>query len=162
MPTVPKWKDLLAAFEEVKDLGPNEVGEKFGGKVRENKFPNACAIRLSYAFNVTGCDVSFDNGETVSGYINGEKYWFYFRKDAMEKLFIKTKLGLVPQEGTSSDAFKGKKGIIVFDIKFLDSKGNVIATGHLDLYDGEKVVSKGGDYSGNPRLEGVKLYEWTM
>ncbi|TNJ29205.1 putative Tae4 (type VI amidase effector 4) [Giardia muris] len=170
MSVAPKWKDLLAAFEEVKGLDVKRVGEKLGGKVRVNiedvadeyKFKNACAIRLSYALNAAGSTIPYKEGKTVSGFINGEKHWFYYRITDMEPNFIQNKgegLGLVPQKGTSSDAFRGKKGIIVFDVSnFTD------ASGHLDLYDGEKVVSDDADYSKKPGIKctGVRLYELTM
>jgi cytoplasmic protein len=48
-------------FARVKELPPSQVGSIIGGKVevniKANIFQNACAIRLSYAFNYSGMPI---------------------------------------------------------------------------------------------------------
>lgn len=52
------YSTLSSNFSKVKDLPTSAVGKLIGGKVEENIkagfFTNACAIRLSYAFNYSG------------------------------------------------------------------------------------------------------------
>lgn len=65
------YSTLSANFERVKNLTVSQVGTFIGGKIEENiksgSFQNACAIRLSYAFNYSGLPISRVDGATSSG-----------------------------------------------------------------------------------------------
>ena len=133
------YSDLSKYFGEVKDLTVAEVGEKIGGKVglniKSGTFQNACAIRMSYAFNYSGKEIKKTDGTVSSG---ADKKWYLYRV----KDFIKFLKNNYSNYETSSDisTFEGKKGVIVFE-----DCGWSDATGHVDLYDGSKV--EGSDYS---------------
>ena len=74
------YEDLSGYFNEVKDLSVDEIGELIGGKVQWNidhgYFKNACAIRMSYAFNYSGIRINKNDGATVSG---DDGYWYLYR-----------------------------------------------------------------------------------
>ncbi len=135
------YASLSLYFSKVKDLSPSMVGELIGGKVQENIkmgiFKNACAIRLSYAFNYAGIPINKYDGKVSSG---KDKKWYLYRVEDM-KSFVKKNIKGTPIKGHSLKDFKGKKGIIIFtDCNWAD------ATGHIDLFNGEKVESH--DYFG--------------
>lgn len=143
---------LSSNFAKVKDLNVQEVGNLIGGHVKlniDNKtFENACAIRLSYAFNYSGITVPKSGyGETSSG---ADKKWYIYRVADIIK-FVKAKIGGTPMKGKTAADFKGHKGVIIFtDCGWSD------ATGHVDLYDGTNVL--GHDYSSrNPGK--IELYQ---
>ena len=133
------YSRLSNYFADVKDLSVAEVGEKIGGKVglniKNGTFQNACAIRMSYAFNKAGKKISKTDGAVSSG---EDKNWYLYRV----KDFIKFLKSNYSDTETTTDisTFKGKKGVIVFE-----DCGWSDATGHVDLYDGSMV--EGSDYS---------------
>lgn len=131
------YSTLSSNFGKVKDLPTSAVGKLIGGKVEENIkagfFTNACAIRLSYAFNYSGMPISRYDGATSSG---KDKKWYLYRVTDMLS-FIKQKIGGTPIKGKKLEDFKGKKGIIIFrNCNWSD------ASGHVDLFNGEKVEGK--------------------
>ena len=133
------YSKLSQYFSEVKDLSVSEVGEKIGGKVKLNikngTFQNACAIRMSYAFNKSGKLISKNDGAVSSG---EDKKWYLYRvKDFIN--FLKSNYTDY-ENATDISNFKGKTGVIVFE-----DCGWSDATGHVDLYDGDQV--EGSDYS---------------
>ena len=93
-----------------------------------------CTIKMSYIFNYSGHLLKQgEYGQTSSG---GDGKYYLFRVADFKKLlddhYSKNKV-------TYKDFSKleGKKGVIVFqDCTFSD------ATGHVDLYDGNKVEGK--------------------
>ena len=132
------YDDLSDNFAEVKDLSVEEVGEKIGGKVQWNiengYFKNACAIRMSYAFNYSGIKINQKDGATSSG---DDGYWYMYRvKDFINYL----EKNYDCDSSKDIDSFEGQQGVIVFnDCGWKD------ATGHIDLFDGKNV--EGSDYS---------------
>jgi hypothetical protein len=116
---------------------PN-VGEKIGGKVRENielgikdpkaGFTNACAIRMSYSLNNSGVLISRGAWKTVSG---GDKRQYIYRVSDLIKYLTLTfgKPDKTVKNPKPSD-FAGKKGILVFGVQWSD------ATGHATLWNG--------------------------
>ena len=133
------YSNLSKYFGEVKDLSVSEVGEKIGGKVglniKNGTFQNACAIRMSYAFNKSGKLISKTDGAVSSG---KDKNWYLYRVADFIN-FLKSNYTDIEEE-TDISKFEGKKGVIVFkDCGWSD------ATGHVDLYDGNQV--EGSDYS---------------
>lgn len=134
-----EYSTLSSNFAVVKDLNPTEVGKVIGGKVEQNcnsgVFRNACAIRLSYAFNKSGLFITKYDGAVSSG---KDKRWYLYRVEDMIN-FVKKHIGGTPLKGKGPKDFKGKKGIIIFkNCNWSD------ATGHVDLFDGKKV--EGHDY----------------
>ena len=133
------YNSLSQYFGEVKDLSVKEVGDKIGGKVKLNidngTFQNACAIRMSYAFNYSGKEIKKSDGNVSSG---ADKKWYLYRVNDFIK-FLDSNYS-DKEETTNIADFQGKKGVIVFkDCGWSD------ATGHVDLYDGNSV--EGSDYS---------------
>ena len=133
------YSSLSQHFGEVKDLSVKEVGDKIGGKVKLNidngTFKNACAIRMSYAFNYSGKEIKKSDGNVSSG---ADKKWYLYRVNDFIN-FLDANYSN-KEETTNISTFQGKKGVIVFkDCGWSD------ATGHVDLYDGDSV--EGTDYS---------------
>lgn len=133
------YSNLSKYFAEVKDLDVPAVGKKIGGKVELNinngTFQNACAIRMSYAFNYSGKEIKKTDGAVSSG---KDKKWYLYRvKDF--KNFLNSNYSN-KETSTNISSFKGKTGVIVFE-----DCGWSDATGHVDLYDGNEVEGK--DYS---------------
>lgn len=132
------YATLSYYFARVKDLSPSQIGSLIGGKVEINIkgriFENACAIRLSYAFNYSGLPISPYDGKVSSG---KDKRWYLYRVEDMRG-FIKRHIGGTPIKGRSPKDFKGKKGIIIFsDCNWRN------ATGHVDLFNGKTVEGHG-------------------
>lgn len=145
MKKLPVWDELLKNF-------PNhEAGKVFtdiGGKVKLNYdigvFKNACATRVSKALNFSMGDheIPFfktegaDGNDIVQVSSGGKKRWYIYRVNALIK-YLSMTYGTpkIVSPGNYKQTLKGKKGIIIFEIK-----GWTDATGHADLWDGEKVV----------------------
>ena len=132
------YETLSLNFARVKELPPSQVGSIIGGKVevniKANILQNACAIRLSYAFNYSGMPISQYDGKVSSGKDNK---WYLYRVEDM-KNFVKKHIGGTPIKGQSAIDFKGKRGIIIFtNCNWSD------ATGHIDLFNGQEVEGKG-------------------
>jgi hypothetical protein len=115
------------------------VGDKIGGKVKENinlglkspelGFTNACALRMSYSLNRSGAIVQKGVWKSVSGV---DKNQYIYRVSDLVK-FLKKIFGepdKVVKNPKPSD-FSGMKGILVFGVK-----GWSDATGHATLWDG--------------------------
>ena len=134
------YSQLSENFGKVKDKSAPEVCEFIGGKVKVNNFTNCCAVRLSYAFNKSGIKIPYIQNETVSGEQkpNGSKEWYIFRVRVFKK-YLDEKYTKITTTKKSLEDFKGKTGVIVFDVNWSD------ATGHVDLFDGNKV--EGHDYT---------------
>ena len=134
------YSQLSKNFGEVKDKSAPEVCEFIGGKVKVNNFTNCCAVRLSYAFNKSGIKIPYIQNETVSGEQkpNESKEWYIFRVRVFKK-YLDEKYTKITTTKKSLEDFKGKTGVIVFDVNWAD------ATGHVDLFDGTKV--EGHDYT---------------
>ncbi len=144
------YSTLSRYFSEVKDLQISALGDKIGGKVKQNIdagiFTNGCAIRMSYAFNYAGESISSNDGAVSSG---ADGKWYLYRVADMIN-FVEKTIGGTPITGTSASDFAGRKGIIIFsNCNFSD------ATGHVDLFNGSSV--EGSDYFGNCRT--ATLYE---
>lgn len=143
------YSTLSRYFGDVKDLDVKEVGRLIGGKVQINTdgniFTNACALRMSYAFNKAGETILSSDGAVSSG---ADGKWYLYRvADVMN--FVSRVIGGTPIRGSKISDFSGKKGVIIFT-----GCGWVDATGHVDLFDGSKV--EGSDYFGT--CSSVELY----
>ncbi|MDR3339870.1 MAG: type VI secretion system amidase effector protein Tae4 [Candidatus Symbiothrix sp.] len=143
---------LSAAFANIKDASPENVGKIIGGKVEWNikntpSYRDACAIRFSYALNKAGVLIS-SNDSTVSSGADGKLY--LYKVNDVEKLVKNRIITTKILSGVISSDFVGEHGIIVF--RDCDWNG-----AHIDLFDGSKVESK--DYS--DRCGRVTLYVLT-
>lgn len=149
------YNDLSSFFAQVKDKSAEDVCEFIGGKVQENNFKNCCAVRMSYAFNKAGIKIPYIENETVSGAKKNEndknepKVWYIFRVRVFKNFLENKKYTKYSTNEKSLKSFKGKKGVIVFDVNFKD------ATGHIDLFNGSSV--EGSDYTN--KANNITLYE---
>ena len=149
MKKLPEWKLLLKNFPN-KSAG--EVFTEIGGKVKLNYdigvFNNACATRISKALNFSGDNhkIPFfktkdDNGnDIIQVSSGGKKNWYIYRVKIIAQ-YLEQAYG--PGREIDLKSYKkelsGKKGIIVFEVS-----GWADATGHADLWDGNRCV--GSDY----------------
>ena len=136
------YSDLSSYFSEVKDLSIEKIGDKIGGKVKQNIdggfFTNACAIRMSYAINYSGLEI--EKKDDIAAVSGSDKKWYIYRVKDLKK-FIESNFSEKETVKKTKD-LKDKKGIIIFeDCNWSD------ATGHADLFDGNNV--EGNDYSDN-------------
>lgn len=77
-----------------------------------------------------------DGNDVVQVSSGGKKLWYIYRVKALIQYLTKTYGEPRPIDITKYEQeLKGKKGIIVFEIKGWDD-----ATGHADLWDGGKVL----------------------
>ncbi len=145
MKKLPKWGELLKNYP---NMDAKTVFTNIGGKVKLNDdigvFKNACATRISKALNFSlGVhDIPFfktqnsDGNDVVQVSSGGKKHWYIYRvKPLVEYLSKYYGSPKVVSSGKYKQTLKGKKGIIIFEIK-----GWSDATGHADLWDGTKVV----------------------
>lgn len=102
---------------------------------------NTCAIRMSYALNLSGLMIPKMNG-TVSG-ADGSQYFLRVRD---LQGFLNNALGKpVILSGGSFSGPPGETGIISFNIPFRD------ATGHFTLWDRDHTVDQDEPYSDWPK-----------
>ncbi len=141
----PKLNEAVRYFRHVYDDVGGSVsaaGKYVGGKVdynvnkltvKQGKFENLCAIRLSYVLNNTGFKISKMGSKTVSGE-NGN--WYLYRVEDMikhlTKLFGKPDMSFV---APTPEKLAGNKGIIVFEVD-----GWINALGHAPM-DIKKLVT---------------------
>ena len=160
---MPKFPDFQKLWDNYPTGTSDEAKKLIGGAVNAAWITNTCAIRLSRCFNKEGTlklpvSYTFANVKhppklnTVKG---GDGMRYAYRVAEMLK-FLQEKLGkpqlriLKKRGDPMPEAFKGKKGIIVFnDCGWSD------ATGHVDLWNGEACVGK-AYWS-----EAKEVYLWT-
>jgi hypothetical protein len=141
---IPNADALISAYP----LGPSdEVKKRIGGGINAGWITNTCAIRLSRSFNYSGQPIpsSYGNskGKPALAIYGGDKKLYglrvaEFRKWLEQKYGKPTLSFKAGPYGTAPSQLHGKKGIICFvDCGWSD------ASGHLDLWDGEKVVNHG-------------------
>ncbi|WP_293264952.1 type VI secretion system amidase effector protein Tae4 [Neptunomonas sp.] len=148
MNKLPKWNILKSHYPA--QPAPT-VFKQIGGKVELNFdmgiFGNACATRVSKALNGSGGLhlIPFYKAIGPNGKFEGQvssgknKRWYIFRVKILTK-YLTEKYGkpdsYSPSEHISK--LKNRKGIIVYEVN-----GWSDATGHADLWDGNKCVFKG-------------------
>ena len=97
----------------MKDLLPSQVGSLIGGKVeasiKANIFQDACATRLSSAFNYSSLPIGQYDGKVSS---EKDKKWYLYRGEDM-KNFLKKHIGVPPIKGQFTKDFGEMKGIII-------------------------------------------------
>lgn len=134
----PRFDALWQQFKKVQGDGTlNHVGKFLGGKVGQNiasgAFENGCAIRMSYALNSSGVDVSHAQGKRVSG---ADKRQYLFRVSDMHAFLIGA-FGPADEsvENPTLGSFLGMRGIVLFEVR-----GWSNATGHVTLWDGQAAI----------------------
>lgn len=109
----------------------DKVFKLIGGKVIANNFANSCAVRVSRSLNYSGFPISYiPPNLTVSG---DDKNWYIYRVAELIK-YLKKHFGepdIVVVNKPYEKEFRGKKGIIIFDVDVWDD-----ASGHATLWDG--------------------------
>lgn len=133
------WKAYpvgTTAEEAYAKVGGNaEALYKEGAAKPDNPYANACAIRLSRAFNYSDLVIKSGNAITGKRLKGGDGKAYFFRvKDICD--FIETQFGKADLtiSGGGDNAKKqllGKKGILIFTIT-----GWRDASGHATLWDG--------------------------
>jgi len=112
---LPQFQPLSSVFGVVVGLTATQVYQKIGGNVYANhlrepdKYQNACALRLSYALNMsTGHEIPYKEGVTVSGDTNndGVKEWYFLTVEAIVE-YLNITYGNCTQ--TTTDDLRGLK-----------------------------------------------------
>lgn len=118
----------------------DQVKRNIGGGVNASYITNTCAIRLSRAFNYSGAEVPKGAGMLTVRGADKKNYALRvaeFRK-WLESRYGRPTLSAPGKRSHENDAppsFQGRKGVICFvDCGWSD------ASGHLDLWDGQKCV----------------------
>lgn len=115
----------------------DQVFKLIGGKVEANNFANSCAIRVSRSLNYSGHKVKFIPPDfTVSG---KDGNWYIYRVKELIKYLSKHygEPDIVVSKKPYQGSFKGKKGIIVFEVD-----GWSDASGHATLWNGNVCSDK--------------------
>jgi hypothetical protein len=140
---IPSFSSLASNFGIVAGMTSPQVYQKIGGNVYANflmepdKYNNACALRLSYALNMSPDHaIPFIQDVTVSGDTNndGVKEWYFLTVSATVEYLKSTYGNCTP---TNTNAIQAKTGIIwQSDCPWLPS-----ATGHVDVWNGINAIS---------------------
>lgn len=132
-------------FQKMWDAYPRgtseEAKKKIGGGVNSGWVTNTCAIRMSRSFNAAGHAIpkthTFADGTKLNTTYGADKLRYAYRVREFRK-YLNDQFGQpdlihkYPGDGGPvPDSFKGKKGIIVFEVRIWSD-----ATGHIDLWDG--------------------------
>lgn len=154
----PYFTHMVKAFAQVKERDPKSVGMLIGGMVRVNfdsgDWKNACAVRMSYALNQSGCPIPFTEGQTVSGE-NPTRAWYMFRV-SFAMAYLRLNWGepdVVTSliNGSHRSQLEGMKGLLGLNVPQWND-----ATGHLTLWDGVGVLES-HDYL--PQAKNAYLWE---
>jgi hypothetical protein len=121
----------------------DEVKKRIGGAVDADWVTNTCVVRVSRSFNYAGFPIPIkQHGLSTLKGGDGKRYGF---RVAELKIYLRAAHGApavthsYPGEGgPPPDAIAGKQGVICFDVS-----GWSDATGHFDLWDGERCVNHG-------------------
>ena len=139
----PNFARLWHAFpDHVQYPSMKDLYTALGGMAEKNIYVpgfgpngNACASRLSTAFNKSGAPINrtFANeiGAKTLGTSDGSRIIFQvadFRKYLLRSLGAPTKDSISPYD----DAFRGKTGIVAFSVNWQG------ATGHIALWNGSR------------------------
>jgi hypothetical protein len=119
--------------------------------LKYNEHPNACALRLSIAFNDSGHNLNYVKGATFKG-SNG-KYYFLSAEKMATNLGKQFNLTPIITRDSSLISFSGLKGIYFMQPKLPSSFG---ATGHISIWNGKNVLG-GHSYSNH-----VQFYQATL
>ena len=149
-----EYSELESHFREIMNLNVTAVGDKLGGAIKKHTHPtydkkgnekpalfqNACPIRMAYALLKSGFKFSKKDSKRMTTDEDDNYYprsvktvKEYIKKHKLYKSVIKTTV-------KNFDALNGHHGMIFFtECTWSD------ANGHVDLFNGERVVSDNGD-----------------
>lgn len=146
----PRWLDMIKNYpggnisiEKIYETISKNLLKEFKSYSSnvDNPWENTCAFRMSRGLNLSGAtlpkdDIKYRAKGAKSGVLIGDdnkNYWF---RVSELKLWLNENLGSPEVDEIGGvgivDKFKGKKGIIVFDVT-----GWRNATGHFTLWDGK-------------------------
>ena len=111
--------------------------------VNEDKFKNHCAINLSETLSKSGFSLKGRSGTRCWGDVDDKKCGQHIIRATDMINAIKEKAdNAVELTGENFNEYvKGKKGIIYFEDYYDDSGGTSYTGDHIDLWDGNKLVS---------------------
>eukprot|EP01083_Nonionella_stella_P229639 812561_1 len=115
------WSDPITSME------PDDIGAELGGNLKE--LHNYCCIRTSHALITARHPITINSDYKDK---NGNKYII---KVQTMKNYLTNKYGKATK--ITQHTAKNMKGIICFDVSIW-----VNATGHIDLWNGEKCAKK--------------------
>ncbi len=136
----------LNNFDKMWDAYPNPgesaeaAKQTVGGRAVAGKIDNTCVLRISRAFNYSGNPIPGTANDEILTIKGGDGRNYALRVREFTR-YLKRKYGppdLVkdyprPGSGEIPEAFMGRQGVIIFDVK-----GWTDATGHADLWNGTK------------------------
>lgn len=175
----PSWKDMYTYYPKENISSANfypMVSQQYVNLVNErpDDWENTCAARMSYALNRSG--VRLPKAPADGSLVGDDKFNYWVRvkdlKAFMIKRFKSPDISYSPKQVSdtrSTEAkqrikevetqllpkIKGKKGIIVFDVK-----GWSNASGHFTLWDGKNLAYVGPGDHNNPAS--IEYYFWFM
>lgn len=138
----PTFDRLWAAYSEVAKVGYKEVYDLVGGNVsalraeRPEDYTNACALRMSRAFNYGGFKIpsgTITPGSSIYRVRGGDNLPYIMRVNDLIR-FVRHNWG-APDETLNADQvwkLQGIKGLIVAEVR-----GWSDASGHVTLWDGQ-------------------------
>ncbi|KIM04355.1 MAG: hypothetical protein KN64_07985 [Sulfurovum sp. AS07-7] len=172
----PSFSRLWKAYEKVNLKAP-DVYKLVGGNIYElyledckklqqyQVFQNACAIRMSYAFNYGGYKIptgTIIKGKEIKRFKGADNLPYIVSVDAMIDVlthkFGNPEYGIATNGKDISSQFSGKKGIMVFVVE-----GWGDATGHVVLWSGSR-CSDGHWYfiQDRPTVKTIKVLLWEL
>jgi hypothetical protein len=112
--------------------GARGVKSSIGGGVNMDWVTNTCTVRMSAAFHHAGHPIPNNfAGLTTTYGADGRRYAFRVSEFGE---YLRKKYGRPHVEGKQKALFRGKRGIVQFDL--LEDPD---ADGHMDMWDGRKV-----------------------
>jgi hypothetical protein len=133
---LPPYSSLKKSFPAVEAA---QVKALIGGNVDADYITNCCTIRISRALNGAGAPIpkNYPGMTTVSG-ADGKRYAIRVKEF---RIYLRTTYGaptLSARGGAVADSFRGKQGIIIFDVRIWSD-----SSGHVDLWDGSTCAFHG-------------------
>lgn len=169
----PRFEDLWNAYAEVGMMGYQAVYDLVGGNVAElrrsnpDDYTNACALRMSRAFNYGGYQVptgTITPRTNIYRVRGGDGLPYILRVTGVID-FVRHNWGTPDKTLTpdQSATLNGLKGLIVVEVQ-----GWGDATGHVTLWDGSS-TGDGSDYQNpnssayrNPGVSPVRILYWEL
>ena len=112
--------------------GAGQVKGAIGGGVNMDWVTNTCTVRMSAAFHHAGHPIP-DNFAGLTTTYGGDGKRYAFRVVEFGQ-YLRRRYGKPHIVGTQKSMFRGKQGIIQFDL--LEAPD---ADGHMDVWDGRRV-----------------------
>lgn len=120
-------------------LAADQVKALIGGNVDADYITNLCTVRMSRALNGAGAPIP--NGAPGLTTVRGGDGKRYAIRVKEFRQYMRATYGaptLTERGGVVADSFRGKQGIIIFDVRVWSD-----ASGHVDLWDGSTCAYHG-------------------